>query len=460
MKNERENSSYIESKVATEASPYMFLDPERLLKEKERFRKMTVATIAPAYLDVPPEDYGGTENVINNIARSKAMSLLKRHQVFALRNSKIKDIPNVELHPSIVEKRSPDELIGLLRTDHAYALKSELHHVRNVYKQLAKLPEVNIVHDHTDLGRTQIMWLKKEKPVLITQHGLVGRDRIHRVAADFYEDFNDQNVWSIAISENQRLSNTDMKWLAVIPNGIDLAEFEFKVEKGHKDDYDSLGEYGLFMGRIAPDKGLLGAIDTAEAVGMPLVIAGPIENQKYFMEKILPRIEANSSKIIYIGKANKDQRKILMANASWFSMLVNWEEPFGMVVAEAMASGTPVVATRRGAVPEIMGDVGGVIVDDPKDAPSELRQILNEGPEKRLIRALLARKRVEMNFSTDIMAAKYALAFLEAIDRASGASNRTGIMEFPNFSWAEKAQTPNASNTSSPMIDAVPPSLQ
>jgi glycosyltransferase involved in cell wall biosynthesis len=160
----------------------------------------------------------------------------------------------------------------------------------------------------------------------------------------------------VAISDADRHERLD--YVATIHHGIDLAEFELAEKPG---------DYLLFFGRIHPDKGTVEAIDVAERAGMPLVIAGIVQDRGYFEQLVEPRLDGE--RVSYVGPVGPDRRAGLLGGARALLHPVNFDEPFGFSVVEAMACGTPVIATRRGSMVEIVrhGE-NGFLVDTQEEA--------------------------------------------------------------------------------------------
>ncbi len=183
-------------------------------------------------------------------------------------------------------------------------------------------------------------------PVLTTIHGF-SSPRILSV----YQRYNATNAY-VAISDADRHPSLD--YLATIHHGIDTDAFALHANPGG---------YLLFFGRIHPDKGAVEAIDTAERCGIPLVIAGIVQDQRYFDELVAPRIDGD--RVSFVGPVGPAERLELLGGAEALLHLIGFDEPFGYSVAESMACGTPVIAFRRGSMPELITDgTTGYLVDD------------------------------------------------------------------------------------------------
>ena len=200
----------------------------------------------------------------------------------------------------------------------------------------------------------------------------------------------------ISISMNQRKPKPHFPWVANCPNALDFSLYPVKPHRG---------DYLLFLGRMSPDKGCHRAIDVAVTAGLPLKIAGknrePLERQ-YFDEFVAPHL---SDQIQYMGEVTHGEKVELLQNARATLFPIEWEEPFGLVMIESMACGTPVIATRWGAVPEVIEHGrSGIIVDDYRNMAAAIEEADRLDPLE-LVR--FARER----FSPERMVADYLRAF-------------------------------------------------
>jgi glycosyltransferase involved in cell wall biosynthesis len=170
-----------------------------------------------------------------------------------------------------------------------------------------------------------------------------------------YEKYNGQTYY-VAISDADRHERLD--YAATIHHGIDMAQFDLDERPG---------EYLLFFGRIHPEKGTAEAIEVATRAGLPLIIAGIIQDHDYFRRMVEPRLDEEA--VRYLGPIGPDARSALLGQARALLHLIDFEEPFGFSVVEAMACGTPVVANRRGSMREIVDEPrNGFLVDSIEDA--------------------------------------------------------------------------------------------
>jgi glycosyltransferase involved in cell wall biosynthesis len=203
------------------------------------------------------------------------------------------------------------------------------------------------------------------------------------------------NLGFIAISKNQMSHRPNINWIGVNYNGVNLKDFSYNEKKDN---------FLLSLGRIARNKGIHNAIYLALKTRIPLVIAGTVEETpdslKYFEEEIAPYIDGKN--VIYIENGvNAEERKQLLEHACALLMLIEWDEPFGMVMPEAMASGTPVIGFEKGSVPEIVAKGTGFVVSSLDEARMAVNEIVKGNYSSQL-----CRMRVEKLFSREAMAAR------------------------------------------------------
>jgi hypothetical protein len=226
-----------------------------------------------------------------------------------------------------------------------------------------------------------------------------------RVVSAFDEYYRrlSERVALVAISRAQLRHLPDARWAATIPNAIDVSSFP--VGDG--------GEDFVFLGRIAREKGAHLAAEAAHRAGASLVLAGRVEvpeEEAYFEERLRPLID---DRVLFLGEVDTEQKRSLLAGARALLFPIEWDEPFGMVVVEALACGTPVVAFRRGAVPELVEDgVTGFVVDDVEGMIDAMGEI------GRLDRAA-CRRSVEGRFDIDRMVRDYE-ALYRRVSRGAG----------------------------------------
>jgi glycosyltransferase involved in cell wall biosynthesis len=218
--------------------------------------------------------------------------------------------------------------------------------------------EFDVIHNGFDFLPLSFSRLV-ETPVVTTIHGFSSEQIL-----PVYERYNDIGHY-VAISDADR--HERLEYAATIHHGIDIAEFDLGAGRGG---------YLLFFGRIHPDKGTAEAIDVAELTGLPLVIAGIIQDREYFEQLVEPRLEGAG--VTYIGPVDREQRAAVLGGATALLHLIDFDEPFGFSVVEALACGTPVVTRRRGSMPEIINHgENGFLVDTMDETAAAVRESAN-----------------------------------------------------------------------------------
>ncbi|HYZ19387.1 MAG TPA: glycosyltransferase family 4 protein [Gaiellaceae bacterium] len=345
---------------------------------------LRIAVLAPVWFAVPPTGYGGIELVVSLLADGLAEA---GHDVtlFASGDS----LTKAKL--SAIYPTAPSELIG--------RSLPELRHALACYE---RADEFDVINDHSGMPAAALGGAL-DKPVLHTVHGPLDTAE----AQDVYGRIANVSprVGLISISENQRRPMPDLPWAATIPNAIDLSIYPCKPHRG---------DYLLFLGRMSPDKGAHRAVAVAMELGVPLKMAGKRREQKerqYFAEYVEPHLGHNG--IEYLGEVTHGQKVELLQDARATLFPIEWEEPFGLVMIESMACGTPVVATRHGAVPEVIEDGrSGVVVENYRQMPDALERADALDP-------IECRRYVEEQFAPERMVGGYEAAYREAIERTA-----------------------------------------
>lgn len=336
-------------------------------------QQLHIAMVAPPYFAVPPTAYGGIETVVADlvdvlVARGHEVTLIGagHHATRAQRFITTYDV-------------CPADQLG--------EPMPEIVHAAKVASILDTL-NVDVIHDHTMAG--PLMARGRLTPTVVTAHGPVSGD-----LGDFYRALGG-TIALIAISNAQRSTAPDLPWAATVHNAIRAESFPFVAEKD---------DYALFLGRFHPEKAPHLAIDAARAAGMPIVLAGKCSEtieRAYFAKEIEPRLGAD---VTIFGIADAVAKRKLLSQAACMLFPSCWEEPFGLVVIEAMVCGTPVVALRRGAVPElVMHGQTGIIVDDPAQMGAAIARARQLDPA-------ICRKHVEAGFTVEVMAAGYEAVY-------------------------------------------------
>ncbi len=337
--------------------------------------------VAPLTESVPPPLYGGTERVVSVLTEE----LVRRgHDVtlFASGDSRT-SAALVACSPRGL-RLDPD-----VRDYVAYTMVE----LGDVYAQAA---EFDLIHNHNDYYAFPFARLTST-PTVTTTHGRLDLGEVKNL----YRRFSEQPL--IAISQNQRQSLVGCNWAATVYNGIDLSNFHFRPTPG---------QYLVFLGRISPEKRPDRAIDIARDVGMPLVIAAKVDpaDRDYYEHAIAPLIH-NSPLVEFIGEVDEHQKDELLGHAYAYLFPIDWPEPFGLTMVEAMATGTPVIAYRTGSVSEIVVDgVTGFSCATVHDMVEAVERV-------RTLDRRACREHVERHFSAATMAAGYEAAYRALIER-------------------------------------------
>jgi glycosyltransferase involved in cell wall biosynthesis len=336
-----------------------------------------VAILSPAWFPVPPKGYGGIEAVVALLADG-LVDAGQEVTLFASGDSGTK-AELVSYH-----EEAPSSEIGTTFADLPHALTC-----------FERASAFDVVNDHSGPLAAAIGCLVGT-PVVHTVHGpLTGEwGTLYRKLAAV-----STKLALVSLSMSQRRPAPELPWIANCPNALDLDAYPAGERKS---------DFLLFLGRMGPEKGAHRAIEVARAAGRPLRLAGKCrepDERRYFSEQVEPFLGDGAE---YVGEVSQDEKVALLQQARALLFPIEWEEPFGLVMIEAMACGTPVVATRRGAVPEVIRDgVGGVIVDDYKEMVEALDDALRLDPAA-------CRQDVEERFPRERMVQSYVDAFAVA----------------------------------------------
>ncbi|MCF6158490.1 MAG: glycosyltransferase family 4 protein [wastewater metagenome] len=335
---------------------------------------MKIAQVAPLVERVPPEMYGGTERVVFYLTEE----LVKRgHEVtlFASGDS----ITSAKL-VSVHEKA--------LRLDHGIE-NFYPYHIFEMGLVYERAKEFDIIHSHNDYLTFPFIRLVST-PTVLTLHGRLNIPDIQKV----YKHYRDCNF--ISISNAQREFIPELNWTDTVYNGCPIEKFPFQQEPG---------DYLVFVGRISPEKGPVQAIEIAKRAGMKLVMVAKVDpyDKAYYEEKVKPLITPPF--IEYVGEKGEEERNEIMKKAKALILPLDWPEPFGLVVIESLACGTPVITKNRGSMPEIMrhGKTGFICetLDEMVDAVQKIESIDR----------MACRRYVEENFTISHMVDRYEKAY-------------------------------------------------
>jgi glycosyltransferase involved in cell wall biosynthesis len=310
---------------------------------------MRIAQISPLTEALPPRLYGGTERVVSWLTE-ELVAMGHEVTLFASGDS----VTSARLAP--MRDRA-------IRLDPSVRDPLALHYrmIEQIYR---RKDEFDVLHSHLDYLPLSLL-TRQNVPFVTTLHGRLD-------LADYIEIFATfRQAPFVSISESQRKPVPHLNWLRTVPHGVPANLLRPQAVKQ---------EYAAFLGRICPEKGVERAIRVAARAGMQLKIAAKVDNvDKEFYDTLIRPLIRDNSNVEFIGEINDQQKPAFLSGAHALLFPIDWPEPFGLVMIEAMACGTPVIAWRSGSVPEVIDDgVSGFIVtteDEAVAAVGRLREL-------------------------------------------------------------------------------------
>lgn len=339
---------------------------------------MRIAQVAPLYESVPPKAYGGTERVVSWLTE-ELVRLGHEVTLFASGDS----MTTAELVPCCAES---------LRTS-ASCIDYLAHHFVMIEKVCKRKNEFDLIHFHIDYMHFPFS-IRERVPHVTTLHGRLDIPDL----LPLYGTYPDAPV--ISISDAQREPLPNLNWQGTVHHGFPPEMYKWS---------NKTGKYLAFLGRTSPEKGLDRAIEIAQRAGMPLKIAAKIDkaDQEYFESCIRPLLDLPN--VEFLGEIGYPEKNEFLAGAAALLFPIAWPEPFGIVMIEAMACGTPVIAYPFGSVPEVIEDgLTGHIVPGIESAVKALRSIED-----------LDRKKIRRAFEQRFTANRMAQDYLKIYNRLS-----------------------------------------
>ncbi len=363
---------------------------------------MKIAHIAPPWITIPPKNYGGTEIVLYNLVEEQ---VAHGHDVTLF-------APGDARTSARLISFFPHALI-----DAGVPWQGHLKAYYHLYKAVEYIKDHDFDIVHTHLSSSADMYLfpltaHLAIPHVMTLHSHFPFDRVQSWTGDADDCYMEWalSVPMIVISEHARTERTlPLNVVGVVHHGLPLAHFQPTVKQPER--------FFVWLGRFVPEKGPHLAIEAAKKAGVPIVLAGTIdqhmqESVDYFEQVIKPHL--NHQQVKYIGPVDMEQKIDLLSRARGLLNPIQWEEPFGMVMIEAMAVGCPVIAFARGAAPEIVADGrSGFLVHDV----NEMAQCISRVDE---LDRMVVQAHAEHNFTAQAMAVKYTKVYKKIIASSIG----------------------------------------
>lgn len=340
---------------------------------------MRIAQVSPLFESVPPKTYGGTERIVSYLTEE----LVRQGHEVTLFASGDSETSARLVSPWCCALRLQEDCEDQL-----------VHHFKMMEMVMRERDNFDIIHYHIDYLHYPLS-RRMNTPHVTTLHGRLNMADL----VPLYQEFAEMPV--VSISDSQRQPLPDNNWVGTIYHGLPLDLYKF---------YPGEGEYLAFIGRFSPEKKAERAIEVAMQVGIPIKLAAKVDRKdlEYFEGYIKPLME--HPLVEYIGEIGESEKNDFLGRAKALLFLIDWPEPFGLVMIEAMACGTPVIAWNCGSVPEVVNDKQtGRIVKSMEEA---INAVENLGSLKRSV----VREIFEQRFSVSRMADDYVALYEDIIN--------------------------------------------
>lgn len=343
-------------------------------------KKLKIAQVAPLFESVPPKYYGGTERIVSYLTE-ELVRMGHDVTLYASGDSETKARLVSVCHRALrLDKSSVDPV-----ADHIYLSEKVFQDAGNF----------DIIHSHIDYIAYSLL-RRIRKPHLTTLHGRLDIPNL----ASIYQEFCDIPV--VSISDYQRLPFHEANWQGTVYHGLPQDLYDYG---------DGAGEYLAFLGRISPEKRVDIAIEIARCTGMRIKIAAKLDNvDKEYFEQVIKPLMRNDH-VDFLGEIGDAEKNDFLGHATALLFPVDWPEPFGLVMIEALACGTPIIARAEGSVPEVVQEgITGYVIKNIKDGCEAVRRIGRISRKR-------CRKAFEEKFTSRIMAQNYLKVYSELIGK-------------------------------------------
>ena len=351
--------------------------------------KLRIAQLAPLWENVPPPLYGGTERVVYHLTEQ----LVQAGQ----------DVTLFACGTSSTAAKLVSVYPRPLVRDHI-PWSNMMYPLLNITEVFDRADEFDVIHVHLNTDQDYVTLPLSHHiahKVVFTLHFPYPKPSGSEGRREVLQKYKDRNY--ISISNSQRQYGENVNWLTTVYNGINTDAYKFNANPK---------DYFIWVGKFNPDKGVYEAIQAAKQAGVKLILAGTIDklhprNYAYYKEKVEALIDGEQIK--YVGEINDQQKSEYFGNAIALLNPIQWNEPFGLVMTECMATGTPVIAFRQGSAPELIKDgTTGYLVDNVSEMVEKMKTVHQLDRQ-------ICRDQVVVRFGASTMAKGYLAAYQKLV---------------------------------------------